>query len=87
MPVFETQLPGGLRLVVEPLDHVRSVGIGVWVTTGSRHEPDHLLGVSHFLEHLVFKGTPRRSANARSRAQYSRGGHQAAFTGPELGCN
>ncbi|MCH7923699.1 MAG: insulinase family protein, partial [Nitrospinae bacterium] len=51
MPVFETQLPGGLRLVVEPLDHVRSVGIGVWLTTGSRHEPDHLLGVSHFLEH------------------------------------
>ncbi len=86
MPVFETQLPGGLRLVVEPLDHVRSVGIGVWVTTGSRHEPDHLLGVSHFLEHLVFKGTPRRSAKAIARAIDARGGHLDAFTGRELGC-
>ena len=86
MPVFETQLPGGLRLVVEPLDHVRSVGIGVWVTTGSRHEPDHLLGVSHFLEHLVFKGTPRRSAKAIARAIDALGGQLDAFTGRELGC-
>ena len=86
MPVFETQLPGGLRLVVEPLDHVRSVGIGVWLTTGSRHEPDHLLGVSHFLEHLVFKGTPRRSAKAIARAIDALGGQLDAFTGRELGC-
>ncbi|MFQ5893959.1 MAG: insulinase family protein, partial [Nitrospinota bacterium] len=57
MPILDTRLPSGLRLVVEPLDHVRSVAVGVWVTTGSRHEPDELLGVSHFLEHVVFKGT------------------------------
>lgn len=86
MPILSTRLPSGLRLVVEPLKHVRSVGIGVWVTTGSRHEPDHLVGASHFLEHLVFKGTSRRTAKAIARTIDAVGGQLDAFTGRELAC-
>ncbi|MFQ6671704.1 MAG: M16 family metallopeptidase [Candidatus Tectimicrobiota bacterium] len=85
-PILDTRLPSGLRLVVEPLDHVRSVAVGVWVTTGSRHEPDELLGVSHFLEHVVFKGTARRSAKAIARAIDAVGGQLDAFTGREMAC-
>lgn len=86
LPIFSTRLPSGLRLVIEPLRHVRSVAAGVWLTRGSRHEPDHLVGVSHFLEHLVFKGTSRRPAKAIARTIDTLGGQLDAFTCREQAC-
>lgn len=85
-PILSTRLPSGIRLVVEPLEHVRSVVLGVWVTTGSRHEPAYASGVSHFLEHLVFKGTARRSAKTIARTIDSIGGLLDAFTSREQSC-
>jgi predicted Zn-dependent peptidase len=60
--VRRTVLPGGLRVVTEAMPGVRSATIGVWVGVGSRDESPALAGASHFLEHLLFKGTPRRTA-------------------------
>lgn len=62
-----TELPGGVRVVTEELPAVRSVALGMWVGTGSRDESDDVSGLSHFLEHLLFKGTPRHSAIEISR--------------------
>ena len=58
--ITRTALPGGLRVVTEAMPGVRSASIGVWVPVGSRDEAPSLAGTSHFLEHLLFKGTERR---------------------------
>jgi len=79
-------LPNGIRVVTEMVPHVRSVAVGVWVETGSRHEPDSLRGISHFIEHLVFKGTESRSAAEIARAVDSVGGQMDAFTAKEHTC-
>lgn len=79
-------LPGGLRIVTETLPHARSVAVGVWVETGSRVEPEGLGGVSHLIEHLVFKGTATRSAEQIARAIDSVGGQMDAFTAKEHTC-
>ena len=55
-------LPNGIRILTERMPHVRSVAVGIWVGTGSRREPDDRGGISHLIEHLVFKGTATRSA-------------------------
>src|SRR5690349_4527419 len=55
-------LPNGLTILTEEMQHIRSVSIGIWVKTGSRHEDPHVNGISHFLEHMVFKGTKDRTA-------------------------
>lgn len=55
-------LPNGLTVLTEEMSHIRSVSIGIWVKTGSRHEDAEANGISHFLEHMVFKGTTSRSA-------------------------
>src|SRR5579864_690645 len=55
-------LPNGLVLVAEHMPHMRSVAIGIWVRAGSRGEPSGLNGIAHFIEHMVFKGTARRTA-------------------------
>ncbi|MBX6372388.1 MAG: insulinase family protein, partial [Acidothermus sp.] len=60
--VRRTVLPGGLRVITETMPTVRSVAIGVWVGVGSRDESPELAGSSHYLEHLLFKGTAKRSA-------------------------
>ncbi|HET6600401.1 MAG TPA: insulinase family protein, partial [Gaiella sp.] len=57
-----TTLPGGERVATEPLRGVRSVALGLWIATGSRDEPPSRAGVSHFIEHLLFKGSSRYSA-------------------------
>ncbi len=75
--------PSGLRLVTETLPHVRSVAIGVWLTRGSRHESDHDSGIAHFVEHMLFKGTDRRSARDLAQAIDSIGGQVDAFTSKE----
>jgi predicted Zn-dependent peptidase len=77
------ELPSGLTLAVEPMSSTRAVSIGVWVGVGARDEPAHLCGVSHFLEHLLFKGTERRSARAISEAIDRVGGDINAFTSKE----
>jgi len=75
--------PSGLRLVTESLPHVRSVAIGVWLTRGSRHESDAESGIAHFVEHMLFKGTDRRSARDLAQAIDSVGGQVDAFTSKE----
>src|SRR5262245_2245477 len=79
----KTILPNGIRLLTEWIPHVRSVAVGVWVDTGSRHEPLEQIGISHFIEHLVFKGTESRSAEDIARAVDSVGGQMDAFTTKE----
>ncbi|CAN5666725.1 pitrilysin family protein [soil metagenome] len=73
----------GLRLVTEAMPHVRSVSIGVWLTRGSRHEPLEHAGIAHFVEHMLFKGTDRRSAEDLAQAIDSIGGQVDAFTAKE----
>ena len=79
-------LPNGIRLVTEAMPHVRSVAVGIWVETGSRVEPEERGGISHLIEHLVFKGTATRSAEDIARAIDSVGGHMDAFTAKEHTC-
>jgi predicted Zn-dependent peptidase len=84
--VRRTVLPGGLRVVTEAMPGVRSASIGVWVGVGSRDESASLSGASHFLEHLLFKGTPTRSALDISVALDAVGGEFNAFTAKEYTC-
>jgi predicted Zn-dependent peptidase len=77
------RIGSGLTVAVDPMPSSRSVAVGVWVDAGARDEPDHLTGVSHFLEHLVFKGTATRSATDISRAVDRVGGDINAFTSKE----
>src|SRR5437867_3963257 len=79
-------LPNGIRMVTERMPHVRSVAVGVWVETGSRHESEHRGGISHLIEHLVFKGTATRTAQDIARAMDSVGGQMDAFTTKEHTC-
>ncbi|MDN5852576.1 MAG: insulinase family protein, partial [Actinomycetia bacterium] len=84
--VRRTVLPGGLRVVTEAMPGVRSATIGIWVGVGSRDESPELAGASHFLEHLLFKGTRNRSAVEISAALEAVGGEMNAFTSRELTC-
>ncbi len=79
-------LPNGLTVLTEEMDHIRSVSIGIWVKTGSRHEDPELNGISHFIEHMVFKGTKTRNAEDIARQVDSIGGNMDAFTGKETVC-
>lgn len=76
----------GLRIVLEQAPSVRSVTIGVWIYNGSRHEPEHLNGMSHFIEHMLFKGTEKRSAVEIVEGFESIGGQVNAFTDKEYTC-
>jgi predicted Zn-dependent peptidase len=76
-------LDGGLRLITESMPHVRSVTIGVWLCRGSRHESDEQAGIAHFVEHMLFKGTERRSAEDIAQEIDSIGGQLDAFTAKE----
>ncbi len=79
-------LPSGLTVIGEHLDSVRSISIGAWVNIGARHESKSESGMSHFLEHMVFKGTRTRDAYAIALSLESVGGHLDAFTGREVTC-
>jgi predicted Zn-dependent peptidase len=85
-PVRRTVLPGGLRVVTEAMPGVRSAAVGVWVGVGSRDETPSMSGASHFLEHLLFKGTPSRSALDISVELDEVGGEVNAFTAKEYTC-
>lgn len=76
----------GIPLLVENLEHLRSVTIGVWARVGSRHEAPPVQGVSHMVEHLLFKGTRRRSARAIAEVLENVGGELNAFTSREYSC-
>jgi predicted Zn-dependent peptidase len=84
--VRHTVLPGGLRIVTEAMPTVRSVTVGIWVGVGSRDEAPSLAGASHYLEHLLFKGTRRRDAMTISAAIDAVGGEMNAFTSKEYTC-
>jgi predicted Zn-dependent peptidase len=79
-------LPNGLTILTEQMQHVRSVSIGVWVKSGSRNEEAEASGISHFVEHMVFKGTTTRSAADIARQIDSIGGNMDAFTSKEYIC-
>jgi len=79
-------LPNGITIVGERMPAVRSAAVGVWIKVGSRHEVGAEAGVSHFLEHVVFKGTRRRDALAIALSLESVGGSLDAFTGREVTC-
>ncbi len=82
----QTILSNGLTIVSETVDTVRSVALGFWVRAGSRYEPAELSGVSHFLEHTVFKGTANRSTYDIAASLEDVGGHLNAFTTKEYTC-
>ena len=84
--VNRTILPGGLRVVTEFLPAVRSVALGIWVGVGSRDEDSTHAGATHYLEHLLFKGTERRTALEISSEMDAVGGEMNAFTGKEYTC-
>jgi predicted Zn-dependent peptidase len=84
--VRRTELPGGLRVITERMSTVRSVAIGIWVGVGSRDESPLTGGCSHYLEHLLFKGTPTRDALTISAAVEAVGGDLNAFTDKEYTC-
>ncbi len=83
-PIEITTLSNGIRVLSEHMPHVRSVAIGIWVGSGSRSEVGDEVGISHFLEHMLFKGTTTRSAEQIAREVDSIGGHLDAFTAKEL---
>jgi len=79
-------LPNGLTVITEQMQHIRSASIGIWIKTGSRDEDPQWNGISHFIEHMVFKGTKNRSAEDIARQVDSIGGNMDAFTAKECIC-
>jgi predicted Zn-dependent peptidase len=82
--IKKTRLDNGLTILTEKMPGVRSATIGFWVKTGSRHEPQHLNGICHFIEHAVFKGTEKRSALDIAIESDRLGGNFDAFTSHEI---
>jgi predicted Zn-dependent peptidase len=81
-----TTLPNRVRIITETMPHVRSVSVGIWIGIGSRRETAEQNGISHFIEHMLFKGTTSRSAEDIARSVDSIGGNLDAFTAKELVC-
>ncbi|MFA5667662.1 MAG: pitrilysin family protein [Balneolaceae bacterium] len=84
--VQKTTLPNGLRIVTESISSVKSISVGIWVKTGSRNETEKQAGVTHFLEHMLFKGTEERSAYDIALSMEAVGGFLNAFTSSEYTC-
>ena len=84
--IRKTVLPNGLLVLTESMPHVRSVSMGAWIGSGSRDEAAEVNGISHFVEHMVFKGTTSRSAQQIAREVDTIGGNLDAFTGKEMVC-
>ena len=78
--IQKTVLPNGVRILSEQVPSVRSCSIGIWVESGSRHEPEALCGISHFLEHMLFKGTETHTAAQLATDFDAIGGQVNAFT-------
>ena len=86
MAFDEITLPSGLRVIGEKIAHVRSVSVGIWVGAGSQHETPSENGLSHYLEHMLFKGTERRTARQIAEEMDAVGGQMNAFTSKECTC-
>ncbi|MGF1678252.1 MAG: M16 family metallopeptidase [Candidatus Methylacidiphilales bacterium] len=86
MNLFHHMPLGRSEVVWCPMPHVQSISVGLWFRTGSRYEPENMHGAAHFIEHMVFKGTPRRSAFEITESIESRGGDLNAFTSEEMTC-
>lgn len=84
--VTKSKLSNGLRIVTERIESVKSISVGIWVKTGSRNETPEQAGVTHFLEHMLFKGTEKRSAFEIAQSMESVGGYLNAFTSSEYTC-
>jgi predicted Zn-dependent peptidase len=84
--ILTTTLPNGIKVITESMSHVRSVSVGIWVSSGSRRENAEENGISHFIEHMLFKGTSNRSAEEIARSVDSIGGNLDAFTAKEMVC-
>lgn len=84
--IKKTTLDNGLKAVTERIPSVKSVTAGIWVKTGSRNESDEKAGITHFLEHMLFKGTENRSSYEISKSMESVGGYLNAFTSTEYTC-
>ena len=82
--ISRTRLPNGLTIITEPMPHVRSVSLGIWIGTGARRETTEQNGISHFIEHMVFKGSENRDAEEIAKVIDSTGGHLDAYTAKEL---
>ena len=82
----EFTLSNGLRVVAEKIPHFRSVSVGLWIGAGSMYETAEENGLSHFIEHMLFKGTQRRSAKQIAQEMYAIGGQMNAFTAKECTC-
>ena len=82
----ETVLPNGVRVISEPVPHSSSISIGIWVRSGPRYETPDQSGISHFVEHMLFKGTRTRTARQINESLYPVGGHLNAFTDREFTC-
>ncbi len=81
-----TELPSGLRIITSEMPHMESVAVGIWAKLGNRYESPEFLGISHFLEHVNFKGTKKRKARQISQAIESVGGSINGFTSEEVTC-
>src|SRR6202045_912672 len=84
--IERAELPNGLVVVTEKMAPVRSVSVGIWLGTGSRGESPEYNGIAHFIEHMVFKGTQRRTAEEIAQSMDSVGGMMDAFTAKEMTC-
>jgi predicted Zn-dependent peptidase len=84
--INKTVLPNGVKIITKKIPHVRSVSMGVWVNVGARDETNDQSGLSHFIEHMIFKGTARRSAYQIAKEFDAIGGHTNAFTSMEHTC-
>lgn len=82
----KTTLPNGVRIITEEIDYVRSVAVGIWVGAGSRDEKEGYEGISHFIEHMLFKGTKNRTARQIAESLEAVGGQLNAFTTKEYTC-
>ncbi|MGI6065043.1 MAG: M16 family metallopeptidase [Bacillota bacterium] len=84
--IYKDTLPNGIRVITEELPFVHSVSMGIWVGTGSRYEDKKIHGISHFLEHMLFKGTEKRNAKQIAETLEAVGGQINAFTSKEFTC-
>ena len=84
--IVKMNLDNGVRILVEPVTHVKSAAVGLWCKTGSRHERDNEAGITHLIEHMLFKGTQTRTARQIAEEIEGRGGSLNAFTDKEMTC-
>src|ERR1700681_2345234 len=84
--IQQAELPNGVVIVTEKMPHVRSVSVGIWLGSGSRAESSGRNGIAHFIEHMVFKGTRKRTAEQIAQSVDSVGGMLDAFTAKEMTC-